>query len=810
LIQESVEENIPAITEEFEEVEEYSKESFEKELIDIQEKKNKILEYIENVKKATKQQTDEYNKNQLKILEQQKQQNKKELQSFLESSKESWLHEFVDTSNKIKKELFDRLNINNSEIYESIDLKLEIISDDFKKLINEDFSNTEKIFENKIKELITEIYNNQVIKVINDGIDKISEQSEISFENIKNDFNAALSEKADDSDLKNVENKLENEILSIQKESIELHDLISKTATSNQKSINFIENKIDQTQIELKESIVKIIDEKIEENEDNITTYYNEKIDIVENKLTNLSDENRQYFIGLISESRDNLLKEIKSIKENNAVEYIIENKKTGEKKEIDIDSIKNELQKEISNKISNEIVSFRKYVAYHAGGGGTVAQQFANGGTMNGNLTVQGSISAKTPLGVNGIVVISDKSNVTTATSSPSANTVAARDDGGRLNITRLRLHDPVGPYYSQLNFAPAMSADISFDFPNTGGVLATNAFVNSRASNINPLMNGVVAIGTSLEYSREDHVHPVDTSRAPLASPAFTGTPTAPTPALSSNNTRIATTSFVTSKLSGYVDTSSNQTISGTKTFTGQLVLAFSQNQLVLKNGVAANSMLITVPAALTANRTITIPDVGFSGAFVLNVGTQSLSGVKTFINSPVVPTPTANNQAANKGYVDSFIQVLSSQGRISNNTTVETDIHSYVLPISTLANNGESVEIELFGSTANNANTKTFKFYFGGTEYINFGGLTLQDVSWTLRIKIQRGDVAGGTGYMKILGILDYGTGKVIKTIETPNTTIDSTATIETRVTATATASNDIVSLAGKTVWTRAPQT
>ena len=445
LIQESVEENIPVITEEFEEVEEYSKESFEKALIDIQEKKHKILEYIENVKKTANQETDEYNKNQLKILEQQKQQNKKELQSFLESSKESWFEEFVDVSDKIKKELFDRLNINNSEIYESIDLKLEVISDDFKKLINEDFSNTEKIFENKIKELITEIYNNQVIKVINDGIDKISEQSEISFENIKNDFDLALSEKANDADLKNVENKLENEILSIQKESIELHDLISKTASSNQKSIIFIENKIDETQIELKESIVKIIDEKIEENEDNITTYYNEKLDIVENKLIDLSDENRQYFIGLINESKDNLLKEIKSIKENKAVEYIVENKKTGEKKEIDINSIKNDLQKEISNKISNEIIALRKYTAYHGGGGGTVAQQFANGGTMNGSLTIVGTISASQFLGIpvytdtDTLSTVTGRGNTTTDSITVGGMTVLGGLTADRIYTTQL-----------------------------------------------------------------------------------------------------------------------------------------------------------------------------------------------------------------------------------------------------------------------------------------------------------------------------------------------------------------------------------
>ena len=42
-----------------------------------------------------------------------------------------------------------------------------------------------------------------------------------------------------------------------------------------------------------------------------------------------------------------------------------------------------------------------------------------------------------------------------------------------------------------------------------------ATTAFVVGQASAVNPLMNGSVAIGTSLRYSRQDHVHPVDTSR-------------------------------------------------------------------------------------------------------------------------------------------------------------------------------------------------------------------------------------------------------------------------------------------------------
>jgi hypothetical protein len=58
----------------------------------------------------------------------------------------------------------------------------------------------------------------------------------------------------------------------------------------------------------------------------------------------------------------------------------------------------------------------------------------------------------------------------------------------------------------------------------------IATTAFVVGQASAVSPLINGTAAVGTSLRYSRQDHVHPTDTTRAPLASPTFTGTVTIP----------------------------------------------------------------------------------------------------------------------------------------------------------------------------------------------------------------------------------------------------------------------------------------
>ena len=70
----------------------------------------------------------------------------------------------------------------------------------------------------------------------------------------------------------------------------------------------------------------------------------------------------------------------------------------------------------------------------------------------------------------------------------------------------------------------------------------------VSGIPSNTVPLVDGTGAPGVATAYSRGDHVHPTDTTRAPLASPTFTGDPKAPTPSPGDNDTSIATTAFVT----------------------------------------------------------------------------------------------------------------------------------------------------------------------------------------------------------------------------------------------------------------------
>ena len=93
------------------------------------------------------------------------------------------------------------------------------------------------------------------------------------------------------------------------------------------------------------------------------------------------------------------------------------------------------------------------------------------------------------------------------------------------------------------------ATVGDSSLQIASTAFVGAAIAAIPAGASpsNTAPAMNGTAAAGSSALYARGDHVHPTDTSLAPIASPTFTGDPKAPTPTAGDNDTSIATTAFV-----------------------------------------------------------------------------------------------------------------------------------------------------------------------------------------------------------------------------------------------------------------------
>lgn len=107
-----------------------------------------------------------------------------------------------------------------------------------------------------------------------------------------------------------------------------------------------------------------------------------------------------------------------------------------------------------------------------------------------------------------------------------------------------------------------------------NNSTTIATTAYVVGQAAGTAPVMDGTATVGTSLRYARQDHVHPSDTTRAPLASPTFTGTVTIPAGASISGYAPLASPSFT-----------------GTASFAGDVTLS----------GTGA----IKLPASTTANR-------------------------------------------------------------------------------------------------------------------------------------------------------------------------------------------------------------
>ena len=125
--------------------------------------------------------------------------------------------------------------------------------------------------------------------------------------------------------------------------------------------------------------------------------------------------------------------------------------------------------------------------------------------------------------------------------------------------------------------------------------GTVSGSGLAGSLLSSVNPVINGTAAPGTSAIPSRQDHVHPTDTSRAPLASPTFTGTPAAPTAAVDTNTTQLATTAFVIGQ--GYLKSAtaaSTYAPLASPTFTGTVTV----NDLTV-NGTTTtfNSTVVTV---------------------------------------------------------------------------------------------------------------------------------------------------------------------------------------------------------------------
>lgn len=147
-------------------------------------------------------------------------------------------------------------------------------------------------------------------------------------------------------------------------------------------------------------------------------------------------------------------------------------------------------------------------------------------------------------------------------------ANTITAALNGLAATATKLAtartINNVAFDGSANITIADSTKAPIAHSSTDTTyGVSTASAYGHAMASSATPLVNGTAAVGTDNgKFAREGHVHPIDTTRAPLASPGLTGAPTAPTAAVGTNTTQIATTAFVQAAVSSSVITSTKNT--------------------------------------------------------------------------------------------------------------------------------------------------------------------------------------------------------------------------------------------------------
>jgi hypothetical protein len=180
------------------------------------------------------------------------------------------------------------------------------------------------------------------------------------------------------------------------------------------------------------------------------------------------------------------------------------------------------------------------------------------------------------------------------------------------------------------------------------TNATAITTEATTARAAELT-LTNSVNANTASITANSSD-IATINNNlalKAPLASPAFTGTPTAPTPVTSDNSTKVATTEYVKNSIvAANAGLSSIGAISGTSNAKGATI--------------SGTTELILTPADAS------------NGGVVTN-GTQTFAGAKTFSNTANFLTDiTVNGLTVGKGGGNISSNTAIGLGALALNTT------------------------------------------------------------------------------------------------------------------------------------------
>ena len=315
---------------------------------------------------------------------------------------------------------------------------------------------------------------------------------------------------------------------------------------------------------------------------------------------------------------------------------------------------------------------------------------------TINGPTTLAGTVTASgTTLDLGNSAGSATYTLGGGTTTTGLTKTVNIGTNGGTGSTTNITLGTSVGTSTTTLQ---GTTNGVTAAADNNTTALATTAFVVGQAGSATPLVDGTAAVGTSLRYARQDHVHPTDTSRAALASPTFTGTPLSTTAAADTNTTQIATTAFVVGQAS-----STAPIIDGTATVGTSLKYARADHvhPTDTSRAALASPTFTGTPLAPTAAVDTNTTQIATT-AYVVGQGYAKLAS-PTLTGTPLAPTATAGTnttQIATTAFVQAAVPVAATETQAIYGTSSTTTISPLTLRHA-MANAGYTAHTSLVGN-------------------------------------------------------------------------------------------------------------
>jgi hypothetical protein len=271
-----------------------------------------------------------------------------------------------------------------------------------------------------------------------------------------------------------------------------------------------------------------------------------------------------------------------------------------------------------------------------------------------NSIATLNTSVSANTAS------ITSNTNSIATLNTNVSANTASITSNTNSIATLNTNVSANTASITSNTNSIATLNTNVSANTAsitsNTNSIATLNTNVSANTASITSNTNSIATLNTNVSAnttsitSNTNSIATINTTlgtKADLASPVFTGAPTAPTPATNDNSTTLATTAYVKNSITAAsAGLSSIGAISGTSNAKGATISGTTE--LILTPADASNGGVVTT-------------------------GTQTFAGSKTFTNTVTFGTDiTVNGVKIGKGGGNFLANTAIGTGALALNTS------------------------------------------------------------------------------------------------------------------------------------------